>query len=55
MPWDYAASQIIIEEAGGIVRDFYGNEPPCDRPSSIIAAANENMMKEMLEIFKPVE
>lgn len=55
MPWDYAASQIIIEEAGGIVRDFYGNEPPCDRPSSIIAAANENMMKEMFEIFKPVE
>ena len=55
MPWDYAASQIIIEEAGGIVRDFYGNEPPCDRPSSIIATANENMMKEMLEIFKPVE
>ena len=50
-----AQAQIIIEEAGGIVRDFYGNEPPCDRPSSIIAAANENMMKEMLEIFKPVE
>jgi len=53
MPWDYAASQIIIEEAGGIVRDYYGNEPPCDRPSSIVAAANETIMREMLEIVRP--
>ena len=55
MPWDYAASQIIIEEAGGLVRDFYGKEPPCDRASSIIAAANETIMEEMLEILKPAE
>ena len=52
MPWDFAAGQVIIQEAGGVLADFDGNPLPCDRPSSVLAAANETILKEMLEIVQ---
>lgn len=52
MPWDYAAGQVIIQEAGGLLADFNGNSLPCDRPSSVLAAANETILKEMLDIVQ---
>lgn len=52
MPWDYAAGQVIIREAGGVLADFRGNALPCDRSSSVLAAANETILREMLEIVE---
>ena len=54
MPWDFAAGQVIIQEAGGVLADFDGNPLPCDRPSSVLAAANETILREMLEIVQTV-
>lgn len=54
MPWDYAAGQIIIEEAGGVLADFEGSPLPCSHASSVLAAANETILKEMLDIVKQV-
>lgn len=36
-PWDYAASMIIIEEAGGIITNRNGDIPPLDKRSEIFA------------------
>jgi myo-inositol-1(or 4)-monophosphatase len=40
-PWDYAAAQLIVKEAGGIVSDIYGNEVDVTKPCSVIAANRE--------------
>ena len=40
-PWDYAAAQLIVKEAGGIVSDMYGNELDVTAPCSVIAANRE--------------
>lgn len=37
-PWDYAAAQLILREAGGIVRDFDGKVPSLCHPSLVIGA-----------------
>ena len=52
MPWDFAAGQVIIQEAGGVLADFDGKPLPCDRPSSVLAAANEKILREMLELVQ---
>jgi len=38
MPWDYAASALILQEAGGTVISFDGNMPSLYRPSLVLAA-----------------
>ncbi len=35
--WDYAAGAVIIQEAGGFIRDIYGDDLHFDGPSSILA------------------
>lgn len=40
-PWDHAAAQLIVKEAGGIVSDMYGNELDVTAPCSVIAANRE--------------
>lgn len=37
-PWDYAAAQLILHEAGGVVRGFYGEAPSLCQPSPVIGA-----------------
>jgi len=36
-PWDYAASSLLVEEAGGIVTDIEGNQISFDKPCSVLA------------------
>jgi len=36
-PWDFAAGALIVEEAGGIVTTYEGNEVTMDGPSSVFA------------------
>ncbi len=47
-PWDYAASCIIITEAGGIITDDKGNPPPLNRRSPIFAG-NKIAYKEFFD------
>ena len=55
MPWDYAAGKVIIEEAGGVTADFCGDPLSCrsNRPSTVLAAANETILREMQSIVNP--
>ncbi len=40
-PWDFAAAEIIIKEAGGKISDYSGNMPPYDKPTSLVAGNPE--------------
>ncbi|WDN89796.1 myo-inositol-1(or 4)-monophosphatase [Desulfosarcina sp. BuS5] len=51
-PWDVAAGAIIIEEAGGIVTNFWGGFQYLNNP--YIIASNGKIHKEMGEIIKQV-
>lgn len=52
-PWDYAASSVIIEEAGGVITTMSGDELTFDRPCSVLAA-DKNAYREALELIKPL-
>ena len=47
-PWDYAASIVIIKEAGGTITDFEGNSLPLDKRTAVIAG-NKNAYKEFFD------
>ncbi len=49
-PWDYAATLLFIEEAGGIITDFNGNNLPLNKKSSVIAG-NKIAYKELFDII----
>ncbi len=52
-PWDICAGKIIVEEAGGLVTDFKGNE--IDIFSKQILAANRLAHPKMMEILNRFE
>lgn len=47
-PWDHAAADIIISEAGGFVTDFAGNPPALDGVCSV-AAGCEGLRPQLLD------
>lgn len=49
-PWDYGATILFIEEAGGIITDFSGNKLPLNKKSSVIAG-NKTAYKELFDII----
>lgn len=49
-PWDVAAGQLIVREAGGFVSDFNGVEGFVD--GSTVLACQSNIAKEMLQFLK---
>lgn len=49
-PWDMAAGQVLIEEAGGVVEFLHEKEIPLDRPAGIIAANNRENFEKLKEI-----
>lgn len=51
-PWDTTAGKIIVEEAGGRVTDYYGNEYTLS--STTILATNSLMHEYMISILKNV-
>ena len=51
-PWDYAAGQLFLAEAGGNVTDCNGISLPLDRVSSI-CATNGHLHRRALEIIEP--
>lgn len=48
MPWDYAASMVILEEAGGAICSLDGNAPSLTSPSMVIAANNTENLNRIL-------
>lgn len=51
-PWDVAAGQLLVEEAGGVARS-YNNEPHNPYSRSIVAG-NLAMVEEILKRFSPL-
>ena len=49
-PWDMAAGQVIIEEAGGVVEYLHEEGLPLDRPAGIIAANSKENFEKLKEI-----
>jgi myo-inositol-1(or 4)-monophosphatase len=50
-PWDIAAGALLIQEAGGIVGDFEGNESWIH--SGNIVAGNPKIFAQMLQVLQP--
>lgn len=50
--WDFAAGAIIIQEAGGKVTDFAGNEPDWSQERFNIVASNGIIHDELLKILR---
>ncbi len=51
-PWDIAAGALLIQEAGGRVTDFYGQDRFLDRGH--VLAGNPAIQRKLLRILKPV-
>lgn len=51
-PWDYAAASLILEECGGVLTDWNGNNLPYDQPSSIICGTPV-VYSELMKIIQP--
>ena len=49
MPWDFAAGLLIVREAGGVVTDGSGGEPPFT--ASAIVAGNPAMHAWLLDLL----
>lgn len=49
--WDIAAGSLLVQEAGGIVGDFEGNESWLD--SGHIVAGNPKVFAQMLQVIQP--
>lgn len=49
--WDIAAGALLVQEAGGIVADFEGNESWLDTGN--IVAANPKVFAQMLQVLAP--
>ena len=51
-PWDLAAATVIVEEAGGVVRD-QGGQPVNLLSKQVVAATCPEMLEEILSILEP--
>ena len=52
-PWDLAAGQIIVREAGGTVSGMEGGDDPLK--TSHVICGNEYVHRELVKILKPLE
>lgn len=49
-PWDFAASSLILEEAGGVLCDLQGRPLDHTRPSGVLAANSRENLDRLLAI-----
>lgn len=50
-PWDYAASSLILTEAGGMICTFDGEELTFDKPCSVLACGSHELGETALGII----
>ena len=50
-PWDYAAGCLILEEAGGIVKDTNGKNLSYEDVIGVVACCNQGIFDEVMEII----
>lgn len=53
--WDYAALVPVVQGAGGVMTDWYGRPLTLNSDGRVIAAANENVYMEALELLQSVD
>lgn len=53
-PWDYAAGNLILTEAGGLVQSIDKESISYVQSSSIVACNNADLMEDMLAILNPL-
>lgn len=51
-PWDYAASYLILSEAGGVATSLDGEPPSLVKPSPLIAANNKENHRLLLDMVR---
>ncbi len=51
-PWDYAASTLILQEAGGTTMDAEGNQPSLSHSSLFVAANTHDNCQRLLNIVR---
>lgn len=51
-PWDYAASTLILQEAGGTTMDLEGNQPSLTHSSLFVAANTTENCQRLLSIVR---
>ena len=49
--WDFAASSIILREAGGTLTDWHNTRLPCDGHRHSVAASNTKLHRALLDII----
>lgn len=52
-PWDYAAGQLMIEEAGGVIKRLDGSEFNFMYPDSV--AGNENLVNKFIDVIEKIK
>jgi len=52
-PWDMAAGALIVEEAGGTVRDWSGKKLSLNSPETDVLAANGYLENELFGLMSP--
>jgi len=50
-PWDFAAAKLIIEEAGGLVRSFSGDDLPLAPPEYGLIATRTSLLPDLIAIL----
>lgn len=53
--WDFLALVPVVKGAGGVMSDWYGMPLTLDSDGRVVAAANENVHEEALEILQSVD
>lgn len=54
-PWDYAAGNLIVMEAGGVVNSIQEDAISYEQASDIAACTNIGLMREVLQILRNVD
>ncbi len=52
MPWDYAASALILQEAGGCIASLDGELPSLREPSLVVAANQKENLQRLLKVVR---
>ena len=50
--WDIAAPRLVLQEAGGVVLNFSGEELDLFKAEPFVVARTESLAREVIELFE---